>query len=170
MSAWNNFFLQKMGYSTGTTPYPVKESVASWGVWCKSIPFKILDKVKDPAKRNWYDQHGDDEYMPSEGLYIEAYTMKVEFGIRSTATSSGGTTIPADKNVRDKMQSFIDYLRTSGMMKMYSSYTRVGRQYVRLEAINDNAKWQKGEDGYWFLIFEMTFKVNDPVTDITLSA
>ena len=82
MGKWQNFFLQKMGVDANDTPYPVRESVAEWGIWCKSIPFKLLDKVKEPAKRTWYDEHGDDEYIPSTGLFVEAYTMKVEFGCK----------------------------------------------------------------------------------------
>jgi hypothetical protein len=54
------------------------------------------------------------------------------------------------------------------MMKMYSSHTRIGRQKVRLESVSDNAKWKTDDEGKEFLVFEVTFKVNDPVTDITL--
>lgn len=160
MGKWNNFFLQRMGTDANSAPYPVCESVATWGVWCKDIPFKILDKVKAPAKRTWNDEHGDDEYVPSTGLYVEAYTMKVEFGCKKMAGVS---------SVRSSVGTFLTYLRESGMMKMYSSYTGIGRKDVRLESVGDSAKW-KSEDGQEFLIFDVTFKVNDPVTDVTLGS
>lgn len=159
MEKWRNFFLQQMGTDTGGSPHAVYESVAAWGVWCKSIPFKIFDKVKAPAKRTWYDEHGDDEYIPSEGLYLEAYTMKVEFGCKKMAGVN---------DVRERVGAFLGYLRESGMMKMYCSYTRIGRQNVRLDSVGDGATW-KNEEGQEFLIFDVTFKVNDPVTDITLT-
>ena len=162
MGKWNNFFLQRMGYQQNNTPYPVCESVATWGVFCKSIPFQIFKKTKDPAKRTWYDEHGDEEYIPSEGLYAEAYTMKVEFGCKKANDSMASV-----NDVRLKVGAFIDYLRTAGMMKMYSKHTRIGRQEVRLESVDDNAKWISDDNGE-FLIFSVTFKVNDPVTDITL--
>lgn len=158
MGKWNNFFLQRMGGG-----YSVYESVATWGIWCKSIPFKIMDKVKDPAKRTWYDEHGDDEYIPSGGVYIEAYSMKVEFGCKRMNSSQASVA-----DVRQKVGAFLEYLRTAGMMKMYSSYTRIGRQEVRLESVSDNAKWVSDNDGE-YLIFEATFKVNDPVTDVALN-
>lgn len=157
MGKWNNFFLQRMG-----SGYSVCESVATWGIWCKTIPFKIMDKVKDPAKRTWYDEHGDDEYISSDGLFLEAYTMKVEFGCKKVNSSKASVA-----DVRQKVGTFLEYLRTAGMMKLYSSYTRIGRQEVRLESVSDNAKWVSDENGE-FLIFEVTFKVNDPVTDVTL--
>ena len=153
MEKWRNFYLQKMGSST------TYESVSAWGVWCKSIPFKIFGKVKAPAKRTWYDEHGDDEYIPSEGLYLEAYTMKVEFGCKKMTSVN---------DVRQKVGQFLEYLRSSGHMKMYSSHTRIGRQNVRLDSVSDNAIWKTDDDGNEFLIFEVTFNVGDPVTDITL--
>ena len=158
MSTWRNFYLQKMGTGSNGSAYPVCESVAKWGVWCKDIPFKILDKVKDPAKRTWPDEHGDDEYIPSDGLYLEAYSMKIEFGCKKRSGVN---------DVRQKVGEFLEYLRSSGMMKLYSSHTRIGRQNVRLESVSDSAKW-KSNDNEEFLVFEVTLKVNDPKTDITL--
>lgn len=164
MGKWNNFFLQRMGVDGNNNPYPVRESVATWGVFCKDIPFKIFGKTKDPAKRTWYDEHGDDEYIPAGGLKLESYTIKVEFGCKKANNS-----MQAVNDVRANVGLFLDYLRTSGMMKMYSSHTRIGRQEVRLESVDDDSTWESGDDGE-FLIFEVTFKVNDPVTDVTLVA
>ena len=160
MGNWNNFYIQKMGSSDS-----VHESVSTWGIWCKSIPFVIARGVKEPAKNDWYDEHGDDEYIPVEGLYMQAYTMKVEFGCK---VISAGTGIAAVSDVRAKVTSFLEYLRTSGMMKLYSSYTGIGRQEVRLVEVDDNATWDKSDEGNQFLIFSVTFKVNDPVTDVVL--
>ena len=154
MERWQNFYLQSMNGSDQS----VYESTNKWGVWCKDIPFKIFDKVKAPAKRTWNDEDGDDEYIPSDGLFLEAYTMEVEFGCKKTSTIT---------DVREKVGAFLEYLRVSGQMKMYSSYTRIGRQNVRLESVSDNAKW-KSNDNVEFLIFKVVFKVNDPKTDITL--
>jgi len=156
MDKWRNFYLQKMEGSNN----PVKESVAAWGIYCKDIPFKLFDKVKAPAKRTWNDEHGDDEYISSDGLYLEAYTMRVEFGCKKMDNPTSVT------DVRVKVGDFLKYLRTSGHLKMYSSHTKIGRQYVRLESISDSAKWKSDESGE-YLIFEVTLKVNDPVTDIT---
>lgn len=163
MSKWNNFFLQRMGVGANNAPYPVNESVSTWGIFCKNIPFKLFDKVKAPSKRIWSDEHGDDEYIPSTGLFLEAYTMKVEF-----ACKKGTDSMSSVSDVRTNVGNFINYLRESGMMKLYSSHTKIGRQNVRLESVGEKATWISDED-MEFLIFEVTFKVNDPVTNITLS-
>lgn len=169
MATEHNFYLQRM--NTNNTSYPVKESVGEWKVWCKDITFKIFEKVKAPAKRTWYDEHGDDEYMPQEGLYIEAYTMKVEFSCKSQDIYDEQKRLirTAREEVRLKVKAFLTYLRESGMMNMYSTHTGIGRQNVRLESVGNDSIWKQGDDGWWFLIFDATFKVNDPVTDITLT-
>jgi len=169
MAKWMNFYIQRMGTNGSGSSYPVYESVRQWGVWCKAIPFSIMEKAKEPAKRSFFDEHGDDEYIPSGGLFAEAYTMKIEFGCKKMpARTVEGVTIPAVDDVRQKVGAFIAYLRESGMMRLYSSYTRIGRQNVRLESVSNDAKW-KSEDGQEFLVFTINLKVNDPVTDITLS-
>jgi hypothetical protein len=144
----------------------VYESVATWDVWCKEVPFRLYGKVKDPAKRSWYDEHGDDEYIPSDGLFLEAYTMKVQFGCKRVGDDSESE-IKNDDYVRQHVREFLEYLRTSGMMKMYCTHTGIGRQQVRLESVGDSATWVN-EDGQAFLVFEVEFKVNDPNTDVTL--
>ena len=165
MAEWRNFYIKKMG-----TGNPTKESVLDFGVWCKTIPFKIMEKVKQVPSRSWHDQHGVDEFIPEGGLMLDAYTMKVEFGCKKMKQlHDGSTNIPAVTDVRSKVATFVEFLRTSGMMMLYSSYTGIGRQNVRLESINDNAKW-KNQGGEQWLIFEVVFKVNDPYTDITLSS
>ena len=168
MNKWNNFYVQKMGTDTNGDAYPVCESVGTWGVWCKEIPFKLAEKMKEPAKRSWYDEHGDDEYVASGGLYAEAYTMKVELGCKmTTARDVTRYGIAAVDDVRDKVGRFLSYLRSSGMLNMYSSHTRIGRRYVRLESVSDGATWKTTDDGQEFLVFSVTLKVNDPVTDWT---
>lgn len=157
MNKWQNFFLQKMGVDGQGNAYTMHESVSQWGVWCRDIPFKLLDKAKDPSKVSWLDEHGDDEYIPSTGVYLEAYTMKVDFGCKLTSAVS---------DVREKVGLFLTYLRESGMLMLYSSHTRIGRKNVRLSSVPDDAKW-KNEGGEEWLVFSVIFKVNDPVTDIT---
>lgn len=168
MAKWRNFYLQKMGVDEHDSPYPIYESVLQWGIWCKDIPFQLASKVKEPAKRNWYDEDGDDEFVSGDGLRMEAYTMEVEFGCKIMSNvKDGSTTMPTITDVRNSVKTFLTYLRNSGHMKMYSSYTGIGRQNVRLESIDDKGKFKK-DGGQEFLIFKVKFKVNDPVTDVNL--
>ena len=167
MKKWRNFYLQRMGKDEYGNPYPCCESVATWSIWCKDIPFAIGDKVKDPASRKWYDEYGDDEYIPEEGLKMEAYTMKVELGCKVPDGVMLSVNQSASDYVRAAIGSFLDYLKESGMMKIYSTYTKIGRQNVRLSKISDKA-WYSDYENESFLIFEVELKVNDPVTNITL--
>jgi len=159
MDKWRNFYLQKMGTGSNSSAGSICESVAKWGVWCKTIPFKIFDKVKAPPKRTFYDEHGDSEYIPSEGLYLESYTMKVEFGCKK---------MTGVNDVRNKVGSFLEYLRSSGHLMMYSTHTRIGRQNVRLDSVSDSATWKTDDEGNEFLVFEVTFNVADPITEIKI--
>lgn len=146
------------------------ESVARWGVWCKDIPFKIFDKVKEPAKRSWNDEHGDDEYISPSGLWLESYEIEVEFGCKKMTSVVGEEEVAYVNDVRASVGSFLEYLRSSGMLKMYSSWTRTGRQEVRLVSVDDDAHWEPDEgDGQEFLVFKVRFKVNDPKTDVLMS-
>lgn len=162
MGKWNNFLIQKMTAENVINTNPVYESVEDFGIWCKSIPFKLFGKVKQPYGNTWKDEEGDDEYLPDE-LLLEAYTMEVEFGCKKTSTVT---------DVREKVSEFLDYLRgkdgTGARLKIYSTYTRIGRQDVRLDEVSDDCEWYSEEDGE-FLVFKVVFKVNDPDTDITLS-
>lgn len=135
----------------------VLETIEDFGMYCMDIPFKMVDKAKEPAKRTWYDEDGDDEYIPSSGLRSEAYEMTVKFGFKGdkfAATSALGL--------------FLTYLRQAGLMKMYCDYTLVGRQHVRFVSISDDAELVRDETGD-VLVIKITFKVNDPITDIALS-
>ena len=167
MDKWRDFYVQRMGTDGEGLEYPVCESVAAWGIFCKSIPFKVFEEVKEPAKRSYFDEHGDDEYIPSTGLFLEAYTIKVKLGCKLLAGKDQTKFNKSVSDVRQSVGDFLAYLRSSGMIKLYSTYTRIGRQNVRLESVSDNATWQSDDQGE-FLIFEVTFKVNDPVTDVVL--
>lgn len=166
MAKWRNFYIRKKG--VGSIVYPTYESVSQWGVWCKDIPFIIFGKVKEPAKNSWFDEHGDDEYIPSDGLNLESYTMKVEFGCKKMRSiTDGDVNIDEVTDVRNKVNSFLQYLRTSGMLDVYSTHTRIGRTNVRLVEVSDSAKWKSdGDEEY--LVFSVVFKVNDPITDVVL--
>lgn len=169
MAKWQNFYLQKMGTDGSNNAYPVCESVATWGIFCKEIPFALAGSVKEPAKNEWYDEHGDEEHIPSTGLYMKAYDMTVKFGCKAIAAGSHDADVfnVTVASVRANVAAFLEYLRSSGMMNMYSSYTGVGRQKVRLDSYSDG-EWIN-DNGIMMLVFDIKFKVNDPITEITLS-
>lgn len=134
----------------------VTDTISAFGMYCMDIPFMMATKAKEPSKREWKDEDGDDEYIPVEGLKMSAYEMSVKFGMK-------GNKDTANKNLK----AFLDYLR-GGTMKLYCDYTKIGRQNVRFVSIGEDATLVRDANGD-LLITKITFKVNDPVTDITLT-
>ena len=132
------------------------DTITSYGIYCMDIPFRVGSAAKDIHKRSWKDEDGDDEYIPPTGIRMQAYEMTVKFGFK-------GNKFSANKSISD----FANYLR-SGMFSIYSEYTRIGRQHVRLSGIDENAQLVRSDDGD-ILVFSVKMKVNDPVTDIKLS-
>ena len=133
----------------------VKDSIADFGMYVSESPFKPCDSVKEPAKREWHDEHGDDEYIGKDGLYMAAYENKVKFMFHGDAFGAN-----------EKCKDFIDYIRKSGMMKMYCDFNRIGRQHVRLKDIDPNL--YRDPDNEDLLVLSITFTFNDPVTDVKL--
>ena len=95
----------------------VKDSIADFGMYVSESPFKPCDSVKEPPKREWHDEHGDDEYIGKDGLYMAAYENKVKFMFHGEAFGAN-----------EKCKAFIDYIRKSGMMKMYCDFNPLEHQ------------------------------------------
>ena len=151
---YETVYIQKIG--TGS---PVKETIADFDIYCADMPFKLFVEAKAPSKRDWFDEHGDDEYIPNGGLKLKAYTIDVRFCCKGDKYSSN-----------EKIKKFINYLTgldgSGAEMKMYCTWTKIGRKGIRFDKLNDKAELLRDEDGDT-LVFTITFKVNDPITDIT---
>ena len=148
MKDYFRIYMQKEGDGN-----EVKDSISDFGMYVSENPFKPCDAVKEPVKREWHDEHGDDEYIGKDGLYMAAYENKVKFLFKGNAFGAN-----------EKCKAFIDYLRKSGMMKMYCDFNKIGRQHVRLKSIDpDLYRYPDSDD---LLVLSITFKFNDPVTDI----
>ena len=155
-----HIYVQKEGKAEdGSDKYPVLDLVESFGIYGKEIPFVVGGEVKNVHTNEWYDEDGDEEYVPDK-LLLKAYDITIDFAYKGKQRSAN-----------EKVLSFIDYLtgRTDGasVMKLYSTYTGIGRQNVRLVKVNDDCELVR-EKGYDVLIFKVTFKINDPVTNIVL--
>lgn len=147
----------KVYFQKETDGAAVKETVASFDVYCSEMPFVIANKAKDLTTRNWHDEDGLDAYVPSV-LKMEAYELEVKFICKGDRDSSN-----------QKIRNFIDYLTGrdgSGVyLKVYDSYTEIGRQHVRFTELSDKAELVRDADGD-ILVFTVKFNVDDPVTDI----
>lgn len=132
------------------------DTIDSFGLYCVEIPFKIAEGVKDIVSRDWHDEDGLDEYIPKNGFRYSTYDMDVKFGFKGDKFAANAA-----------IKGLMEYLR-SGYIKLYCNYTRIGRQHVRLNKLNDDAELVRDGDGD-ILIFSVSLRVCDPVTDIELT-
>lgn len=146
------FYIQKE--SAGST---VIDTVERFGMYEVQSKFYGGREVKEPAKREWRDEDGDDEFIPSTPVF-KAQEMEVRFAYKGTMSSANG-----------KLEGFIKYLSDGGTMKIYDSYNGIGRQNVRFVSVPDDAELVRDSVDGDILVFTVKFKVNDPVTNITLS-
>lgn len=136
-----------------------------YSVVVKAHDYPSSFKVKEPYKNQWKDEHGDEEYIPSSGLPIEAFTFKLECVMFAKNSTDAGAIADLNAGIR----AFQSSLR-SGMFKTYDAYTGFGFQNVRLvEFPNSNAADYDVMGGMSRVIFSVTLKVNDPVTHMVLS-
>jgi len=139
---------------------PVVDTLSNWGIVCKDFPFKLYGEAKELPSRDWKDEDGDDEYIPKE-LKIAAYEIDVEFVYKGDMNTAN-----------TKIRGFLDYLTgrggTGAELKVYDTYTKIGRQSVRYASVDDDIFFRQ-EGGNDVVVFVVTFKVNDPLTDIALS-
>ncbi|WP_333615542.1 hypothetical protein [Bacteroides pyogenes] len=151
---YEKVYIQKI--KDGST---IKETIADFDIYCSAMPFKLYAEAKEPSKREWQDEHGDDEYIPADGLKMKAYFMDVEFCCKGDKFSTN-----------EKINNFIKYVTgmdgSGAEMKMYCTWTKIGRQRIRFDKLNDDAKLIRDDEEGDILIFKITFKVNDPITDI----
>ena len=139
---------------------PVVDTFDNWGIVCKDFPFKLYGEAKELPSHDWKDEDGDDEYIPNE-LKIASYEVDVEFAYKGAIDSAN-----------TKIKGFLDYLTgrggTGAELMVYDTYTKIGRQSVRFVSVEEDVFFRQTEYGD-ILVFVVTFKVNDPVTDRTLS-
>lgn len=145
------FYIQKE-----TTGSAVKELGEDFGFYETESKFYGGNAVKEVAKRDWYDEDGDDEFVPEQQKF-KAFEAEIKFGYKGDMNTANG-----------KLKALQDYLY-GGTMKFYDSYNRVGRQNVRFEEISDDAELVRNTDDGDILIITLKLKVNDPKTEITLT-
>ena len=150
-----NVFIQKE--QTGAA---VKETVADFNVWCASIPFDIGMEVKEPVVKGWKDEDGEDSYL-GDSLKFAAYDMTVKWCCKGDKFSANAV-----------IRKFLEYLsgrdRSGIKMKMYCDWTNVGRRHIRLKKVSDDADLHRDDEGD-VVTFSTVLRVEDPVTEITLS-
>lgn len=135
-------------------------STTDYGLVAKTNPYLILPNPKEPYNNDWKDEDGDDEYVAS--MHYEAFTFQVGFYVK-TFDSTGLSRATATDLLRMQMAEFFAKIK-EGEFKVFDSYTGVGRQHVRYAGYEEVDGGFVSRDNWARIIFNVTFKVNDPVT------
>ena len=142
------------------TGSPVIDTNAKWKIVCKDFPFKPSGEAKELSKRDWSDENGEDTYFPSE-LKIKAYDLDVEFAYKGNVNTAN-----------TQIKNFLDYLTgvsdIGTSLSVYDTYTNIGRKGIYFKSINPDLFVRKTDEGD-VVTFKITFRVTDPITQITLN-
>ena len=156
----------------------VVNSFTEWGIVCMKTPFSDGDELKKLPVRDWSDEDGEDVYIPS-CLKVQAYDAEFELAYRGEELSDN----PFDVHLAaSRIASFRRWLigadtqaGSGADLKIYSPFTRVGRQHCYLLKLSDKDLHvhlkQSGSNVYNENVatFKAVFRVCDPVTDIVLT-
>lgn len=152
MTNYKPFLIQKLKPSS-----LVKDS-KDFNIWVKSVPFRLFPNMKELPSRSWIDQNGDDEYIPDNPIY-EAYNISCQF-----------VYIGKYELANTQIRAFLQYLAEDGMFSFYDTYTKIGRTNVRYVSTDDNPDvFYRKEGSNDIVQFTVTLKINDPITNITLT-
>lgn len=130
-----------------------------WGLVAKTNPYPLLPNPKEPYKNDWHDENGDDEY--NKKMYFEPIEFSVSFYIK--AYDSTGES--AEESIRKSVDDFFSLIR-EGEFRIYDTYNGIGRQKVRYAGYEEEEFTRR--DDWARAIFQVKFKVNDPVTRMVL--
>ena len=136
------------------------DTQAAFHVVCQEFPFKHLPESKDLAKRDWYDEHGEDVYIPTDGMKFKAYDLEVRFLYVGTQA-----------NMKTELKGFVDFIsgRNSGgapMLAIYDEYTKTGRRGVYVQDVSNELLAYDDVNSDVIATFKVKFRVTDPVTSI----
>lgn len=137
----------------------VKDSFVDFGIVCTDVPFLPFGEAKELPTREWPDEDGEDTYIPDR-IPIDAYDFEIEFCYKGNRSTAYG-----------KIRSFFEYItgmdNNGSALKIYSPYTGIGRQNIHFKSISDFDFGKSNIDES--VVFSVTFRVTDPVTDVTLT-
>lgn len=149
-----------------------------WGIVCCKVPFKAGGKTKELPKKDYYDEHGDNVFIPNK-LMFEGYDAEFELAYQGQELASNPLNMSnglAQIDAFKKWLSGNDTLAGSGAtLDIYSPFSTIGRQNCYLLEISDENPFLqlKEDNGNTYnenvITFKVTFRVTDPMTNVVLS-
>lgn len=138
------------------------DTSVQWGMVAKTNPYPAMPTPKTPYSNSFNDEDGDDEYL--DVIKYQSFEFEVEFYVKTYASGTSS----AASVLRQQVQAFFDHIKT-GEFKVYDAHTGLGRRKVRYAGYKETDDGFKAVDDWARLIFSITFKVNDPMTAMTLA-
>ncbi len=140
------------------------ETLSSNKIVLLDMPKNIPLKPKNIYSHSWFDENGDDEYIP-QTLYYEPATVAMKFAARVDNPSSTGT-------LRGVVKTFLDSI-IGKTFSFYAPNQGIGRQDCRVESVGEEALYHNlpiagGSTYEEQLTFTVNVKINDPYTPVTL--
>lgn len=140
------------------------DTAVEWGLVAKTNPVPMLPTPKEPYKNDFKDENGDDEVCSE--MFYESFTMKVQFYVKAFSDAVTGRSAEAVLN--EQLRMFFQKV-SSGEFSIYDSYTGLGYRNVRYSGCSNDSIDYLSRDNWARMIVEVEFKVNDPITRMTLS-
>ena len=141
-------------YSSGISYEPAFDTKNEYGLYIKHSPFTFRPRVKNIITQEWIDQDGEDVFIP-ETITHESYDFVCEF-----------VYCRGDGMANENILNFLDRIEGKWFM-LYDTYTNQGRQGVYFVDYNNEPTFQR-RGLMDVVIFSVTFRVNDPDTNIVL--
>lgn len=132
----------------------------TYGIVAQSQPFPEEYEVKEPYGNDWHDEHGDDEYVAS--MFYKSFEHTMKFYIRAFP-STGHSAISVLNGLRDNFRAKL----VPGEFKIWDSWQERG--YTKVRFVKESVEQRFISENEAWMIFSVTFKVNDPQTRVTFS-
>lgn len=134
----------------------------AYGCVPKSQPYPDDYEVKDPYAIDWPDRHGGDEW--TDEMYLKPFDHTVEFYIK--AYPSGTRT--ATEVLASQRDALLGKIR-QGSFAIFDSSVSRGYRNVRFVSSKVTTDRTKLFDDCAWMIFNVTFRINDPLTRLTMT-
>lgn len=146
----------------GDASNTVIDTLEQFNVACQEFPYKYLPETKELAKRDWYDEDGEDVYIPTSGLKFKAYDLEAKL-----------LYVGSEEAMVDDLKSFIEFLygRNTGgnpQLAIYDEFTKTGRQQVYVQSVDNELITYDDVNTDVIAQFKVKFRVCDPVTNVVL--
>lgn len=153
MKGYKPFYIQATADITAT-------DTTEWGMVAYSNPYPALPDAKEPYRNDWLDDNGADEYVTN--IHYKPIEFSVKFYIKTFANENDS----AVKILHEQLDMFFQKVQ-NGYFAIYDSYSGIGRRMVRYVGYKEVEF--KSRSNWAMLIFEISFKCNDPITRMKIS-